>query len=651
MTGRTTDDSRLAILLLDYEACREDERTSVLVQATMFTAAIALLGLVAAAVTQTCAFDPDRDRCTPVNHYLLASAPLLPYAVIVFVYSIGLMGNIRTYYLRALEAELRTYLPTAFRAAGTTAIGPASLHELAQNVVSLRRGRKGYILMLCALVTGVFVVFLGLTVYIATHIDGGARKAMLVVYPPLLLLALYESYFGLVNGRGVFLVALRKFRARRHHSPLPQDLTPAIDERSLFSYLLLPRPEDTVKWVFIPGAYALAAWSLGSTGDLLRLAALWVIAELLLYEARYQWNDLRDYDKDLEHSWASARRRLPHGDGFLRTKRRNALASITAIGARILMAVGLALALDLVVETAVAAVLIFGIGLAYERLKSLNGTRLSLEQTRLDVAIWIVVGLGYGVRGAIGMYAAGIAVTSAAFALGAGALVAFGTVFVLLTWTLEATSFCVLDSKGRLAGRGLDSRPHLAALLPYAGLRPVIARAAPDEPIDQTEISFNKWTTLEPRGQTTAPWNVAMIAAGLLAGALGATLVDASRESLLYLAPAVGAASATSITFANSTNKRLAIAAWGAVSLTLLAIGAGADPLPLVAIPWTVFALTYASFRAQSYSKLKNPLDGLPQALDDLALWLMRPIVGKRTHDSLRGEPDGDLRNTRDVAN
>ena len=95
MTGRTTDDSRLAILLLDYEACREDERTSVLVQATMFTAAIALLGLVAAAVTQTCAFDPDRDRCTPVNHYLLASAPLLPYAVIVFVYSIGLMGNHR----------------------------------------------------------------------------------------------------------------------------------------------------------------------------------------------------------------------------------------------------------------------------------------------------------------------------------------------------------------------------------------------------------------------------------------------------------------------------------------------------------------------------------------------------------------------------
>src|ERR1700712_1389537 len=65
--------------------------------------------------------------------------------------------------------------------------------------------------------------------------------------------------------------------------------------RRLTSYLLMPRPKDLVKgWLFVAtyvmGALGAAAWSWQS---ILRALVVLAVIELLIYPARYQWNDIR----------------------------------------------------------------------------------------------------------------------------------------------------------------------------------------------------------------------------------------------------------------------------------------------------------------------------------------------------------------------
>src|SRR3954454_25121570 len=68
-------------------------------------------------------------------------------------------------------------------------------------------------------------------------------------------------------------------------------------QRSLASYLLLPRPKDTVKWWILPlgfGLGSLAAPALTSA-QVVRALVVWALLELLIYQARYQWNDVRGF--------------------------------------------------------------------------------------------------------------------------------------------------------------------------------------------------------------------------------------------------------------------------------------------------------------------------------------------------------------------
>ena len=83
------------------------------------------------------------------------------------------------------------------------------------------------------------------------------------------------------------------------------------------------------------------------------------------------------------------------------------------------------------------------------------------------VAIWLVVGLGYVVRGGLGLSTAGLAWDSLAMVAGLACACLFGIMFVLLTWALEATSYCAADTGGgwHAGGTRREAAPGRAAAL------------------------------------------------------------------------------------------------------------------------------------------------------------------------------------------
>src|SRR4051812_41147261 len=138
--------------------------------------------------------------------------------------------------------------------------------------------------------------------------------------------------------------------------------------RSLVSYLIMPRPNDLVKGTLIPVTYLLGVVAAGGVAveSLTRAGVTVAAVELLIYPARYQWNDARGFVADQRQPDSSARGRLP---GPIAHARPHVLTSC-AVAARRLVAVAvLVVALPAVLlggVLAFATVGIFGVAAVYE---------------------------------------------------------------------------------------------------------------------------------------------------------------------------------------------------------------------------------------------------------------------------------------------
>src|ERR1700712_1336734 len=123
--------------------------------------------------------------------------------------------------------------------------------------------------------------------------------------------------------------------------PLPaaSSATTGVQGRTLLSYLLVPRPKDLVKAVVVPLTFALGAAANGGVGAtrLWRGALVWLVLELLVYQARYQWKDVRGFAADQVPPDRLARGRLP---GPMERAGQHIAASIAVAVLRLLVVVG-----------------------------------------------------------------------------------------------------------------------------------------------------------------------------------------------------------------------------------------------------------------------------------------------------------------------
>lgn len=369
--------------------------------------------------------------------------------------------------------------------------------------------------------------------------------------------------------------------------------------RTLASYLLLPRPKDLFKAWILPLGFAVAALGTGglSADEVLRAAVVWVLLEFLLYQARYQWNDIRGFAADQRHPDAASRGRLP---GPEERGRRNKAASWFVIAARLAAAAALAAGFSLWGPVATLTLAVFGTAVVYETLRSRATGYSDAVPPPLRpslVALWGVVGVGYAIRGLAGMaLAAGLDDPVLAVAA-ASSLWAFGVAFVTGRWALEALSFARVEGEAlRWSVRARHAREHSLALVRW------LPRC-----VSPGTSSAKDWRALRDSPRA-APWTFAFILAAAAAGVTGRSL--AGQVDVPEALAVAAVAGAIAVPFA-SGRARLPILLAGALALGGVAALLGAPSPALVPLPWTVICLAHLLFSSQSLATLPHPVRGV----------------------------------------
>jgi hypothetical protein len=333
------------------------------------------------------------------------------------------------------------------------------------------------------------------------------------------------------------------------------------------------------------------------------------VLELLVYQARYQWNDVRGFADDQAHPDSAARGRLP---GPIERARPHITASLAVAALRLLLAAAVSLAMPEVRGVLLAATVgVFGAAFVYEHVRSLSTGRTTEVPVPLHpslVALWVAVGAGYAVRGMTGLALAvdlggrpGLAVA------GAVAMWALGVVFVTCRWALEA--MCFASFRGERVvwdGRRSKAREHTLGLVRWL---PSTLEARDLPPDGDT----GRWRALQGRTPATAPWHLALVVAAAAAAVTGRLLVgglDAKTGAAAAVAAAVAALAITRL-----PRGRAATAVAAALALAAVQRLAGLED-PLVAtVPWLVAMLAYACFTRQCASEIGRPLRRLEPLL------------------------------------
>ncbi|MEH1100511.1 hypothetical protein [Micromonospora sp. CPCC 205561] len=411
------------------------------------------------------------------------------------------------------------------------------------------------------------------------------------------------------------------------------------DGRTLAGYLLMPRPKDLVKALILPVTFVLGVLAAGGVGTAQLVRALVVLAalELLIYPARYQWNDVRGFVADQHHPAKRSRGRLP---GPLERGRAHVGASCAVAVLRLLATAALVLllpGLQLGGPLLALALGVFGVAVAYEAIRSAatgRATRVPPPVRPMLVLLWVVVGAGYVVRGVTGLALATDLGRPPLLAVAAVVtLWAFGVAFVTSRWALEALDFARAE-QGRLewTARVEQAREHLLALARW-----LPARVPADDLPADADGDVSDWAALRRRTPVSAPWNVAAIVAGAAAAVTGRLLAGAATAGELVVPGAVGGLAALAVVLV-PRGRTVTVLAGGASLAGALLLQEAPRPA-LAVLPWLAVLRAHVHFSAQRPSSVGRLADRVGTVLRALAVPVARAVVGRTTWEGLRDEP------------
>ena len=630
------DDKRFEAMLLDYEMARDDERNYTTVQATLFSLALASISLIALFLVK------DEGLCSPTTDSgcwetpdsILAAMPMIPLALISYLQVNATTSTLRSYYLRALEREVREYFRTDDRLMRTKP-RPAAFgaYELAVTSLSVSGG-SGPLRWLTAMMIGAVPVVLGgITVGIGLLVSRPWQIGMALFYGTFVIIEIWAAWRASVRGRSLYAEAVVSQHKRLVLS-LEEVRGAGRSQRSLLSYLILPRPEDLVKACFFPLGTLIAASTALDQVDLEKLDAagittwvlVWLCLELLIYQARYQWNDIRGLADDTNHPEDRARGRLPHGHGV--SDGAAVASSLAVMATRLVLVALVASAAPMPADAPLLTLtcVVFGVGAIYEFLREARPSGRAPRAT-LSWGIFACVGVGYAVRGLAGVWCTNYLVAdvrdnvqwggvgsfgsdySTWLSLGAF-LWLYGCVFVVLTWVLDASSYCYeIVHPGMThdpqCSRSLSSKPHLVYLLNSLKIsaRPVDANhPAPQGRFSQTLRTGDRWVT--PHGVLTA---LAAASAGWLGVKLSLSGGDGPVLAVTT-ATALGGVLLSLIGAGDKSTRYLpTICLLGTASIVLIIGPEPAAPLGMAMLtgPWLLLGFTVQVFRRTSYAQLK----------------------------------------------
>lgn len=400
------------------------------------------------------------------------------------------------------------------------------------------------------------------------------------------------------------------------------------DGRTLVSYLLLPRPKDAPKGAVLLLAYAIGAVGAGHLdgGSVAQDLVCWLALELLVYQARYQWNDVRGFAADQRHPDRDQRGRLP---GPIERARTNVTASVAVLAAR-LLATG---ALVLVLPGTEGRILlassagVFGVAVVYELIRARATGRTSEVPPPLRpalVGLWVVVGAGYAVRGLTGLaLATGLWDRPLLLAAAGAALWGSGVAYATTAWALEATAFARFDGEDitwRVDHR--QEREHQLALVRWLPK----ARTGDAGPAGSTARP-REWCALRGATPLGAPWNVAVLASGAAAGLAGRLLAGQSSTGGAAWAMVAGAIAAAVVLL--TPRRRPAVGAVAVAAMACLLTASGA-PRPVVGVlPWAAVVGAHLLFSSRSLATRGQSIARCASQLRDAARWAAHAVTGR----------------------
>jgi hypothetical protein len=459
-------DARLQILLAEYHNVRDDARTASSIFAALAGVVIVVVAGATALLFGTRQFDE-------LPNWVFAVLPALPVILAAYGVIAGTGVVMRTYYARAIERELQLMnspVRLGLQSERRKKLPVPSWMHL-EIMVGGAPGRSDMLQSaLWQIVTGgLYLLLFGLVVLPIVRI----RPLPLLVVATLS----YGSAFVLIIRAGV----RNTQRGYELWASLVNNLDDAIARplwgrprgpgmRIPIKYLLLPRPNDLVKMFLIPGT-ALLAWASTSsntlTWPLISAVVFWLSFEIIAYQGRYLYNDVRDRFLDRKHPDPDRANRFPlwqsnDPDKALRVAFYSFLTRCV-----IALAIGLYLwntdaRLGFWYLGSLVALMIYSY--LYERRRDLT-TSKPPSRRRGWLPLWLLVGCGYGLRLMVGWVLGARDATGLELALVGLAGLTLGLAFVTMTWALEATT---LVGSGGVWQGPRHFKPHLRPLLEIA---------------------------------------------------------------------------------------------------------------------------------------------------------------------------------------
>jgi len=465
------------VLMQELAQIREDDRSALVQISAIMGVALALLVVV----TELAIYFK---HSLPWPVYL--SAPVVPSVLITYVLLLGSNASVRTYYARTLEFHLakRIHQPDSHglyfpswshfeaRLNGANAIAPMALNWLLVYLGCL------------------FIVLSWMVFVIFTQLVGWHLKVVAVVidstllFPPILL-AILNTTSGRQRWHELKDVIRGSFEKKSDDFPLPGS---SPKERSLIGFILLPRYEDLVKGILMPITFGVFGFMMHlhlSWSQTIRPAiGVWLVFELVIYQARYLVNDVRGRIED--NSTSTLKRRFP--SKYLYNPDVPGSETLEKFAVRLCfwsLIVRLVIGTTLFMTFAppryyvwlICLMFLTGFTLItpiYELARHLtdgvfdeitekgDDPQKTANSKKLTLASYSVVGLvgiGYAIRALLALWLLGGFPWNVQLLLGVFAL-SFGSMFVYMTWILESTKTSVADftSKAHLLLLGYPYR-------------------------------------------------------------------------------------------------------------------------------------------------------------------------------------------------
>lgn len=662
---------RLTALMYAYEIERQEDTSYRTMQATFVSLALTAAAVLGNLLTRVCGVfeqgvSPTNDgpTCIEVPPGFLAAMPLLLLAFFAYLASNGLRATIRSYYLRALEREIATELgPDAarlasFKPAGRPATRPLELSfprsselSLIASATSVRRPGVARVFGLLAFAV-IILSFIGFVAIIFAAVDLQYKLLMVGVYLPMSLLILGQAKIATEGGRRYFQRAVWALNNSLERDLHPAD-PPVRKTVSLRRYLLLPRPDALLKTFIPPVTFLMVTAAVGVPWSQAGRQFWWVVYgtlvfELLVYQARYQLNDIRGLSEDLDNHAAEVRSRLPVG----KTPASQYFAIRTSqavIAVRLYAAFALAWffpnGLRALSYAAFVAVIVLTI--AYEALKwTYNRSVPSGLQVLRTAGIYLLAWAGYALRGLFGVLAAAeippapwtsqygsiwngeylATVPGAIWICAVGAALGYGMMIVPIAWALDGVS--QVDSRGveQVKEDLCRARPNVAyafRFVPKEGL---------SQPPKGTKESSGIPALVGP-GSPAAPWNLGLAVGLASAFSYGGLMVWPSMAAP-WIGAATGAATAILLAVSGRAGRRdftlaitlLSLAAAGvAFFRSNMAFAAGIGTfLPAAVVAWTYYWLVNSS-----YHQLKSTPGKVPEKIGEFAEGVVNWVFGR----------------------